>query len=248
MYEEPPLSGTKGSGAVFFCGCGLKCVFCQNYDVSRNLTGKEITVNELAEILRTLEDAGVHNINLVNPTHYASAIIKALEIYRPNIPIIWNSHGYEKIETLELIDEFIDIYLPDMKYFSPEVSLRYTGKRDYFERAAKAIEFMAHKPYVIENGLLKSGTIVRHLILPQNVGDTVKILDWFAGIKDAAALSLMAQYTPFGEIENFPELQRKITHREYKKALDYALSLGIENMFVQSPESAETKYIPEWDY
>lgn len=249
MYEEPPVSGTKGSGAVFFCGCGLKCVFCQNYAVSRGTTGKDITIIELAEIFKELENCGVHNINLVNPTHYADVIIKAFEIYRPKIPVVWNSHGYERVEILKRVDEYVDIYLPDMKFFSPEVSARYTGKKNYFEYASQAIEFMTEKPYVIgDDGMLKSGTIVRHLVLPQNINDTLKILDWFTNIKDKAALSLMSQYTPYGEITDFPELQRKLTKREYEKAVNYALSLGIENIFVQSAEASGTEYIPEWDY
>ena len=248
-FEEPPISGTKGSGTVFFSGCSLKCVFCQNFDVSRNKTGKEITVEELANIFMQLENQGVHNINFVNPTHYTNKIISALDIYRPSIPIVWNTHGYETIQTLEKINSYVDVYLPDIKYFSPETSLRYTGKKNYFEKASKAIEFMANKPYVLDkDGLLKSGTIVRHLILPQNVSDTIKILDWYQSIKDKTALSLMSQYTPFGEIEKFPELNRKLTQREYNKAFNYALSLGIENMFVQDDKSSSTKYIPTWDF
>lgn len=248
-FEEPPISGKNGSGTIFFTGCSLKCVFCQNFDVSRNKTGKEITIEELADIFKQLENQGAHNINFVNPTHFTDQILSALKIYKPKIPLVWNTHGYETIETLEKIDDYVDIYLPDIKYFSPEVSMRYTGKRNYFEVASKAIEFMSDKPYVLDsNGLLKSGTIVRHLILPQNVNDTVNILDWYKTIKDKTALSLMSQYTPFGEIENFPELKRKLTAREYDKAFNYAISLGIENMFVQDDESASTEYIPHWDF
>lgn len=247
MYEEPPISGSNGSGTIFFTGCSLKCVFCQNYELSRNTTGKEISVKQLVDIFHELEGLGVHNVNFVNPTHYTNQIKKAFEIYKPK-RVVWNTHGYENIQTLEEIDEYIDVYLPDLKYFSPEVSYRYTGKRNYFEKAFPAIKFMAEKPFKTDGELLVSGTIVRHLILPQNVNDSLQLLDAFAQIKDKCALSLMAQYTPFGEIDAFPELQRKLTKREYEKVLNYALSLGIENLYVQDLKSSSQKYIPTWDY
>lgn len=248
-FEEPEISGINGSGTVFFCGCSLRCVFCQNYEVSRNLRGKEITALELADIFKKLEDAGAHNVNLVNPTHYSLKIAEALSIYKPKIPIVYNTHGYERLDVLKDIDELIDVYLPDIKFFSPAVSERYTGKKDYFEVAHKAIEFMANKPFIKDdNGMLKSGTIVRHLVLPQNTSDSKKILDWFVSIKDKAYINVMSQYTPFGKIQNFKELQRTLTKREYSSVIDYALSLGIENMFYQEMESSDTCYIPEWDY
>lgn len=248
-FEEPLISGEKGSGTIFFSGCSLKCVFCQNYEVSRALRGKEFSVNELSDIFRELENAGAHNINLVNPTHYSDKIIEALKIYKPSIPIVYNTHGYEKIDILEKINDYIDVYLPDMKYCSEKVSERYTGKKDYFAVASKALEFMAEKPFVVgADGLLKSGTIVRHLVLPQNLSDSRKILDWFLCIKDKAYINVMSQYAPFGNIEKFPELQRKLSKREYDKIIAYALSLGIENMFWQKQDSADECYIPEWDY
>ena len=248
-FEEPEISGKNGSGTVFFCGCSLRCVFCQNYEVSRNARGKYISPAELADIFKTLEDSGAHNINLVNPTHFSDGIIKALEIYRPKIPIVYNTHGYERVEVLRKIDGYIDVYLPDVKFFSPDLSFRYTGKRNYFEYAKTAIEFMAEKPLVFGNdGLIKSGTIVRHLVLPQCVPDSKKILDWFAGIKEKAYINVMSQYTPFGDIENFPELKRKITRREYESVLDYAVSLKISNMYYQKFESQSEVYIPKWDY
>lgn len=248
-FEEPCISGTNGSGTIFFCGCSLKCVFCQNYEVSRKQTGKEISVNQLVEIFKQLEKMGAHNINLVNPTHYSNKIIQALKIYKPSIPIVYNTHGYENLEILKQIFPYIDVFLPDIKFFSPTISKRYCGKENYFEIASKAIEFMANKPLILDKeGLIKSGTIVRHLCLPQGVVDSKKILDWFVYIKDKAYLNLMSQYTPFGQIENYPELQRKLTKREYDKVVDYALSLGIENAFYQQFESVGTKYIPKWDY
>lgn len=250
-FEEPCISGKNGSGTVFFCGCSLKCVFCQNYSLSRNERGKTITVHELADIFKQLENMGATNINLVTPTHYADKIAEALSIYKPNIPIVYNTHGYEKIEVLKALDKFIDVYMPDVKYFSPDVSFRYTGKKDYFSVASSAVEFMTKKPLVIdENGIMKSGVLVRHLVLPQNVCDSEKIVRWFAesGLKDKAYLHVMSQYTPFGNLEKFPELQRKITRREYERVIDCAISLGIEKMYYQKFTSANKSYIPEWDY
>lgn len=249
-FEEPIISGTKGSGTIFFCGCSLKCVFCQNFELSRNLRGKEISVNELADIFKKLEDEGAHNINLVNPTHYSNKIIEALKIYRPNIPIVYNTHGYENIEIIEQLNYYVDVYLPDVKYFSPAIAKRYTGKENYFEVASKAVSFMIDsKPLIFDNnGLIRQGVVVRHLVLPQCTSDSKKILDWYANVKDKAYINVMSQYTPFGDLESFPELKRKITRREYDTVMDYAIALGIEKMFYQEFESADEKYIPKWDY
>ena len=248
-FEEPVISGKNGSGTVFFCGCSLKCVFCQNYELSRNLRGKIISVSELANIFRELEERGANNINLVNPTHYVDKIISAFNIYKPNIPVVYNSHGYEKIETLNKIDKYVDIYLPDLKYYSPAVSKRYSKKENYFDVAKEAILFMANKKLeFFDNGLLKSGTIVRHLVLPQNVADSKKIVDFLSTIKDKIYVNIMSQYTPFGDISAFPELQRKITKREYDAVLSYAENSGFTNLFYQKIESADTAYIPVWDY
>lgn len=248
-FEEPIISGKNGSGTIFFCGCSLGCVFCQNYDLSRNTRGKEITVQNLVEIFKELESLGAHNINLVTPTQYADKIILALKEYKPKIPVVYNTHGYEKVEVLKDLDPYIDVYLPDVKYFSPIISKRYTGKENYFVYAKSAVEFMANKPLIFdEDGMLKSGTIVRHLVLPQNVSDSKKILEWFSSIKDNAYINLMSQYTPFGDIKNFPELNRKLTLREYESVVDYALSLGITKAFYQDFKSVGTDYIPKWDY
>ena len=248
-FEEPCISGSNGSGTIFFCGCSLKCVFCQNFEVSRNLTGKEITVEQLVDIFKALEEMGAQNINLVNPTHYSNKIAQAFEIYKPKIPVVYNTHGYENLSILQIMDKYVDVYLPDMKFFSPTLSKRYTGKENYFEVASKAIEFMAKKPLVFDDsGMLKSGTIVRHLVLPQGVSDSKKILDWFYSIKDNAYINIMSQYTPFGQIENFPELKRKVTKREYDNVVDYAISLGLDKAFYQDQQSADTSYIPKWDF
>ncbi|MGN0818849.1 MAG: radical SAM protein [Christensenellaceae bacterium] len=248
-YEEPPISGKNGSGTIFFTGCSLRCVFCQNYDVSRNNLGKEITVKELGEIFKKLEDMGAHNINLVNPTHYSLKIIQALDLYRPKIPIVWNTHGYEKVETLKTIDDYVDIYLTDFKYCSSKVSVRYTLKSDYFEVAKAALDFMLNKKPVIEDGLMKRGVIIRHLILPLNTSDSVAILEYLKSVmRNGAYLSLMSQYTPFGEIDNFPELKRPITKREYNKVFEKLCELDFQNVFLQDDSSSSQKYIPDWDF
>ena len=249
-FEEPIISGTKGSGTIFFCGCSLKCVFCQNYELSRGLRGKEFSVKELADIIKELEDLGAHNINFVNPTHYSNQIIKALEIYRPNIPIVYNTHGYENIEILNIMNDYVDVYLPDIKFYSPAISKRYSNKENYFDIASKAIEFMINsKPLIFgEDNLIMQGVVVRHLVLPQCTSDSKKILDWFAPFKEKAYINVMSQYTPFGNIENFPELKRKITRREYDCVLDYLLSLNLNNAYYQEFESSDEKYIPKWDY
>jgi putative pyruvate formate lyase activating enzyme len=246
--EEPLISGKSGSGTVFFCGCSLKCVFCQNYEISRNQTGKEISAKELADIFKELEDMGADNINLVNPSHYVPEIIEALNIYLPKIPIVYNTHSYEKIETLQLIDKYINIYLPDIKFKDEKISNRYTGKNNYFDFASKAIGFMAEKPLIIENGLIKSGTIVRHLIMPLCTDDSLNILEWYSQYKDKTYLSLMSQYTPYGDIKNFPELNRKITKREYEKVSNKMFELDITNCFLQEKSSSDTKFIPKWDF
>lgn len=252
MFEEPCISGKNGSGTVFFCGCPLKCVFCQNYEVSRNTVGKNVSVNELADIFKTLEKQGAHNINLVNPTHYVDKIIEAFKVYKPNIPIIYNSHGYEKIETLEKINDYIDVYLPDLKFFSPSLSQRYTGKSNYFDYASNAIKYMLQSKSTTfdENGMMKSGVIIRHLILPLNSDDSIKIIEFLnENVLNGAYLSLMSQYTPFGEIEKYPELKRKITKREYDKVLSYLFTCkNLTNCFLQELSSAEEKFIPKWDF
>lgn len=249
-FEEPVISGSKGSGTVFFTGCSLRCVFCQNYELSRTLRGKVISPSELADIFKRLEDLGAHNVNLVTPSHYTKQIVKAFEIYKPNIPIVYNTHSFETIENLKIIDPYVDIYLPDMKFFSPELSKRYTGKQNYFDVASEAINFMMEsKKTVIENDLIKSGVIVRHLILPLCKSDSKKIVDWFLNNnKNGAYLSIMSQYTPINYNEKLPELNRKITQKEYDSVVDYALSLNLDRVFIQDLSSASENFIPKWDF
>ena len=249
-YEEPSISGTKGSGTIFFTGCSLRCVFCQNYELSRNLRGKDITVNELADIFRQLENMGVHNINLVSPTVYSDKIMKALDIYKPSIPVVYNTHGYEKPDIIKTLISYVDIFLPDIKFYSEKLSARYTGKSDYFKVASKAIELMANKPLKFKDGLMKSGVLVRHLVLPQCTSDSLKIINWFSesGLKNSTYINIMSQYTPFGDIEKFPELKRPITEREYDRVIDFAISKGIDKMYYQELRSTGKKYIPKWDF
>lgn len=249
-FEEPCISFKNGSGTIFFTGCNLRCVFCQNYELSRAQRGKEISPEELADIFRFLEDEGAENISLVTPSHVVEPIVRALKIYKPKIPLVFNSHGYEKVETLKQIDEYVDIYLPDLKFYSSALSLRYTGKADYFQYAESAIEFMANKPLKMrEDGKMLSGCIVRHLILPLCAKDSVKIVHWVKErLPESVYFSLMQQYTPFGDIENFPELKRKITSREYEQVLAAVYDCGLKNVFLQDAESADASFIPQWDY
>lgn len=248
-YEEPPISFSKGSGCVFFCGCSLKCVFCQNYELSRVQRGKYISVEELADIFKQLEDMGADNINLVNPTHYVEHIAETMAIYRPKIPVVYNTHGYEKLSTLEVADTFTDIYLPDLKFIDPALSKRYTGKANYAEYAMPAIKFMANKPLKMRgDGKMLSGCIVRHLILPLAAYDSVEVVKFISTLPGDVYFSLMSQYTPFGDIQAFKELQRPITAREYKKVLAAVEEYGLKNVFLQDKDSSGQKFIPDWDF
>lgn len=249
-YEEPCISFAKGSGTIFFSGCNLRCVFCQNYEVSRAKRGKALTAQELADVFKELEDMGAENVSLVTPSHVISYLLPAFEIYKPKIPVVYNSSGYDSLEGLKKIDPFIDVYLPDLKFYSPALSLRYTGREDYFERAAEAILFMANKPCVMtEEGKMLSGLIVRHLVMPLGVNDSIALLKWFKReLPERAYLSLMSQYTPFGDAEKYPELTRKVTAREYERVVDAAFALGIKNIMLQQRSSSSEEYIPSWDY
>ncbi|MBQ2769316.1 MAG: radical SAM protein [Clostridia bacterium] len=250
-FEEPCISFQKGSGTIFFAGCNLRCAFCQNYEVSRAKRGKAITPAQLADIFKELEDKGAENISLVTPSHLTAYLVAAFEIYQPKIPVVYNTGSYEKIEALQRINPFVDIYLPDMKFYSPALSKRYLGKEDYFDVASNAISFMANaKPLqMTDEGKMLSGCIVRHLVMPLCTADSKKLLHWFADtLPKDTYLSLMSQYTPFGNIEGMPELSRKITAREYAAVKDEAFDLGIEKFFLQQRDSSGEKYIPQWDF
>ena len=248
--EEPCISGTRGSGTVFFSGCSLKCCFCQNHSISQKNEGRTITVERLAEIFKELENAGAHNINLVNPSHYAVSIRKALELYRPSIPVVYNSSGYERVETLKLLDGFINVYLPDCKYVDSTLSLAFSDAENYFNIAAPAILEMARQTGTAQfdaNGVMTKGTIVRHLVLPGHTRNSMQVLDWLSTIKDQIWVSLMFQYTPCGDVSAHKELQRTLTQRECEKVWDYMDNLGIVNGYVQDRKSAGTTMIPAFD-
>ena len=251
-FEEPCISFDKGSGTIFFSGCNLRCAFCQNYEVSRAKRGKAITPAQLADIFKELEDMGADNVSLVTPSHLTPYLVQALEIYKPNIPLVYNTSSYEKVETLRRIDPYVDIYLPDMKFYSPALSKRYLGKENYFEVASEAIEFMANsKPLRMRNdGKMLSGCIVRHLVMPLCTSDSKALIKWFnAYLPPSSYLSLMSQYTPFGDIEGMKELSRPITAREYSAVLETALELGLGNrLFAQERDSSGKRYIPQWDF
>ena len=214
------------------------------------MRGKEITPRELADIFKELEDMGAENISLVTPSHFTSYLVAAFEIYKPKIPVVYNTGSYEKVETLRQIDPFVDIYLPDMKFYSPSLSKRYLGKEDYFDIASQAIAFMSNKPLKMSaEGKMLSGLIVRHLVMPLCTADSKAVLKWFhREMPKNTYLSLMSQYTPFGQIENYPELSRRVTAREYAAVVDEAFALGIENLFLQERKSSSEKYIPDWDF
>ena len=247
MWEEPCISGTRGSGTVFFSGCSLKCCFCQNYRISAENFGKEISVSRLAEIF--LE----HNINLVSATHYVPQVIETLDLCkgRLNIPVAYNSGGYELPETIEMLRGYVDIFMPDFKYYDSEISEKYSATKDYFSYASAAIGKMieiAGKPVYDENGLMKSGVIIRHMVLPSHRKDSEKILRTIAEMypKDSYLLSLMSQYTPFYKSCEHKEINRRISTYEYEKVAEVAAELGFDG-FMQERSSAKEEYTPDFD-
>lgn len=252
-WEEPVISGTNGSGTVFFTGCAMRCVFCQNYEISQQGKGMEITVQRLAEIFLELKEQGAHNINLVNPTHFVPQIIAALDIVkdRLNIPVVYNSGGYERVETLEKLNGYVDIYLPDLKYYSDELAREYSSAPDYFIYASAAVKEMQRQTGtpVIENGLMKKGTIVRHLILPGSYKDSLKIMEW---VRDNFSLgevlvSIMSQYVPCFKATDRKPLSRRLTTFENDKVIGFAADNGILG-FMQERSSATKEYTPDFDF
>jgi len=253
-WEEPCISGKNGSGTVFFSGCTLKCVFCQNYVLSHENSGKEISVERLAEIFLELQKRGAHNINLVTPTHYVVQIIDALTIAKKNglvIPVVYNSSGYERVETIELLKGYIDVYLPDFKYFSNELAKKYSGASGYFDAATLALKRMFEqvgKPVFAEDGMMKKGVVVRHLVLPGYVEDSKRVIRYlYETYGDDIFLSIMNQYTPLSHVEKFPEINRKVTEAEYDEVIDFAVELGVENAFIQEGDTAKESFIPNFE-
>ncbi len=249
FWEEPPISGERGSGAIFFSGCTLKCVFCQNEEISQKDSGRIISIGELAKLYQILEEKGAHNINLVSPTHFVDAICKSFEIYRPKIPVVYNTSGYETIETLKRLEGLVDIYLPDLKYISNDLSKRYSKAENYFENASKAIAEMVRqtgKPEFDDDSMLKKGTIVRHMILPSHTKEAILVLNWLKNnFKDDILVSLMGQYVPLANAHKYEEIYRKLTSLEYEVVQDYLLDLDLDG-FVQDLSSADENYVPDF--
>lgn len=249
-WEEPCISGTNGSGAIFFSGCTLKCVFCQNYTISTGNFGKAVSIETLCECYKKLESLGVHNINLVSPSHYVHAIIQSMELYKPKIPIVYNSSGYESIETLRMLDSIVDIYLPDFKYSDNYIAQKYSKVNNYVETALGAISEMIRQTgnsVIDKNGIMKKGTIIRHLILPNNTCNSIDVLDLIKqNFGTDIPVSLMAQYTPLGKAHEFSEINRTLTEHEYNKVLNYLLKIGFDG-FVQELSSASESYVPCFD-
>lgn len=250
FWEEPIISGESGSGTIFFSGCNLKCVYCQNYEISKQAFGKEISVERLAEIFKELENKGANNINLVTPSHYVTQIIEALKIYKPKVPIVYNTSGYDSVEEIKMLEGWVDVYLTDLKYYSKELSKKYSSAENYFEVATKAIlEMVKQQPKnIYENGLLKKGVIIRHLVLPNNYKDSFEVLNWIKNnLGENALVSIMGQYTPCYNAKNFEEINRKLKPIEYKLVLNYFQKIGLKNGFMQSLDSADESYIPPFN-
>ena len=247
--EEPVISGTRGAGAVFFSGCALRCRFCQNFEISHHNFGREITPKRLREIYFELIDQGAQNINLVNPTHFVPAILESLEGGLP-VPVVWNTGGYERVETLKRLEGRVQVYLPDLKYIRADSARRYSAAPDYFQYASEALREMLRQTGPVQlgdDGQILSGVIVRHLILPGCADESIEILDWIAENLPGAWISLMAQYLPFGNVAGVDALDRRLTQEEYDRVCDHLLALGLEDGFVQELSSSDEKYIPVFD-
>lgn len=270
MWEEPSISGSRGSGTVFFSGCTLKCVFCQNSSISgcdgKTYAGKEISEEELSQVFLSLQDKKANNINLVTPTHFAGHIVKAIEMAKLQglrIPVVYNTGSYEKVDTIKMFDGLVDVYLPDLKYVSSELSKKYSNAPDYFFEASAAIdemyrqtgqnEFFTEKDELVmenyvEKGIMKRGVVIRHMILPGNTKDSMSVLNYLhEKYGDKVYISIMNQYTPISSVSAFPEINRKITKREYEKVLSYCMDIGITKAYYQSGKTAKESFIPDFD-
>lgn len=249
-WEEPIISGTQGSGTIFFAGCSLTCVFCQNYEISHSEVGKVYSIPDLIEAIKVLENLGAHNINFVNPTHYAHVLKEVLTKYKPKVPVIYNTGGYDKVKTLQELEGLIDIYLPDFKYIFPETAQRYSGHKNYPEIARMALDEMYRQtgPIVIKNGLLQRGMIVRHLVLPGRSKEGVLVMEYLTShYNDNIYISAMNQYTPHGNLSLCPEINRKLKPIEYKRVVAALSRMNVKNCFIQSSDSSNEAYIPSFD-
>ena len=249
LWEEPCISGVRGSGTVFFSGCPLGCAFCQNHSISHERRGKPMTDQQLAQAIRQLEETGVHNISFVTGTHFVPAILRALSLYTPQVPVVWNSGGYETVETLRMLEGRVQIYLPDLKLISPRLGSVLCAAPDYFEAASAAIPEMLRQtgvPVYDENGVMLRGTVIRHLVLPGCTGDSLRVLNWIAeNTPEGTPVSIMRQYTPIPECA-VKGMDRRITDAEYDRVCAHARALGL-NALVQEKESAQAQYIPDFD-
>ena len=250
-WEEPPISGTRGSGTIFFSGCSLGCVFCQNEKISRRDFGRTVTLERLRDICQELIAQGAHNLNFVNPTHYAHVLSALLGDYRPGVPVVFNTGGYDRVDTLRGLEGKVDIYLPDLKYLGSDTARRYSGAPDYPEVTQAAIREMVRQTGPCrfdDNGLLLSGTIIRHLILPGQVGQAKAVMDWVERAFDPGTVlfSLMSQYTPWGDLSACPELNRRLRPGEIRAAQEYMENLGLEG-YTQERTSAREEYTPPFD-
>lgn len=253
-WEEPCISGSHGSGTVFFSGCTLRCCFCQNYKISRGDIGKEISAKHLSDIFLNLQAQGAHNINLVTATHFLPSILEALDLARSKltIPVVYNCGGYEKTETIHALKNYVDIFLPDLKYRDNKLAEIYSQAPDYFEFASKAIIEMINQtgpPTLDSQGIMKKGVILRHMVLPSHKADSIKLLNWISSTlpKNHYFISILSQYTPFFESSRYPEINRRLTTYEYQTVIDTALSLGIDTGFMQEKSSAREEYTPPFD-
>lgn len=251
-WEEPCISGENGSGAIFFSGCNLRCCYCQNYKISTQTFGKDITIEHLANIMISLQEQGANNINLVTPTHYTDKIIQTLDIckHKINIPIVYNCGGYEKLDTLKELRDYVDIYLTDFKYYSSEMSKMYSKCEDYFKVTSKAILEMYHQhnELVYKDNILQKGLIIRHLVLPTGRHDSISILEWLSNNLDVSKflLSLMSQYTPNENCKNYPKIDRRTSTFEYNSVLDKAIELNFKG-YMQDRRSAKSEYTPNFN-
>lgn len=250
-WEEPVLSGTKGSGAIFFSGCTMKCIYCQNFEISAENYGVEITPEILADEYKKLEQQGVHNIDLISATQYLPEILRSFDIYKPNIPIVYNCGGYERVETLRMLEGIVDIYLPDFKYSDDNLAKEYSSAENYTEVATKAIREMLRQTGALkvnDEGIAESGVLVRHLVLPSHTKNSIGVLNILKeNFGDNITVSLMGQYIPHAKAVDHPKLGRKITKREYEKVLGHLIDLELDG-FAQELKSADEQYIPKWDY
>ena len=254
LWEEPCISGEIGSGTVFFGGCNLGCIYCQNKEIRDGSLGREISNERLAEIFLNLQEMKANNINLVTPTHFVPHIINALDIAKTNglkIPVVYNSSGYENTDTLKMLDGYVDIYLPDFKYMYEDTAKEYSFAPDYTEYAKSALEEMVRqikKPAFFKNGIMKRGVIVRHLMLPNHLEESKEIVKYiYRKYKDDVYISLMSQYTPMPDVLNHPVLKNKVSKKDYEDLIDFAVSSGVENGFIQEGESASESFIPPFD-